>query len=129
MEKYKTLAEMEIMNPAQIERYSVKTIDKTDILRIIYKRKKGSFLPTSKRYRFPRVKKTTIQDSGTRTMDIRWEKTPFLQRAVAELNQIISIELNERKKHETILDEIKRLEEDIKVRVDYIRSLIEEERI
>ena len=126
MAKYKTLAEMEIMNPAQIERYSVKTIDKTDILRIIYKRKKGSFLPTSKRYRFPRIKKTTIQDSGTRNIDIRWEKSSFLQRAVAELDQIISAKFNEEKKRETILDEMKRLEEDIKIRVDYISSLIED---
>lgn len=126
MTKYKTLAEMEIMNPAQIERYSVKTIDETDILRIIYKRKKGSFLPASKRYRFPRIKKTTIQDSGTRNMDIRWEKSSFLQRAVAELDQIISAKFNEKKKRETILDEMKRLEEDIKIRVDYISSLIED---
>jgi len=126
MTKYKTLAEMEIMNPAQIERYSVKTIDETDILRIIYKRKKGSFLPASKRYRFPRIKKTTIQDSGTRNMDIRWEKSSFLQRAVAELDQIISTKFNEKKKRETILDEMKRLEEDIKIRVDYISSLIED---
>ena len=117
---------MKIMNPAQIERYSVQTIDETDILRVIYKRQKGSFLPTSKRYRFPRVKKTTIQDSGTRNMDIRWEKTPFLQRAVAELDQIISDKLNEKKRREIILDEMKRLEEDIQVRADYIRSLIED---
>ena len=49
MPEYKTLGEMKIRNPREIARYSVQTLehpdDHTDVLRIVYKRKKGSLLP------------------------------------------------------------------------------------
>lgn len=129
MSEYKTLEEMKIKNPLQIERYSVQTIERpeehVDVLRIVYKRKKGSFLPESKRFRFPQIKKTTMEDSGRRKIDIRWEKSPFLQKAIAELDQIISTELSKKESIKVILDEMRRLEEDAKIRLDYIRSLVE----
>jgi hypothetical protein len=129
MAKYKTLDEMKIKNPLEITRYSVQTVEHadyhTDVLRIVYKRKKGSFLPHSKRFRFPRIKKTAIQDSGTRKMDIRWEVSPFLQKAVSELDQILSSELTKKENLKIVLDEMRRLEEDAKIRIDYIRSLLE----
>ena len=125
MVKFKTLDEMKIKNPFEIARYSVQSVHNTDVLRIVYKRKKGSFLPHSKRFRFPRIKKTAIQDSGTRKMDIRWEVSPFLQKAVSELDQILSAELTKKENLKIILDEMRRLEEDAKIRIDYIRSLLE----
>lgn len=129
MSEYKTLEEMKIKNPLQIERYSVQTIERpeehVDVLRIVYKRKKGSFLPESKRFRFPQIKKTTMEDSGRRKIDIRWEKSPFLQKAISELDQIISTELSKKESIKVILDEMRRLEEDAKIRLDYIRSLVE----
>jgi len=128
MPEYKTLKEMEINMPAQIDRYSVQTIEHpnehTDVLRIVYKRKKGSLLPESQRFRFPRIKKTSVEDSGTRKMDIRWEVSPFLQKAVSELDQIISTELSRKDTLKLIMDEMRRLEEDAALRMDYIRSLI-----
>ena len=125
MVKFKTLDEMKIKNPFEIARYSVQSVHTTDVLRIVYKRKKGSLLPHSKRFRFPRIKKTAIQDSGTRKMDIRWEVSPFLQKAVSELDQIISAELTKKENLKIIFDEMRRLEEDAKIRIDYIRSLLE----
>ena len=129
MANYKTLGEMKIKNPYEITRYSVQTVEHadyhTDVLRIVYKRKKGSFLPQSKRYRFPRVKKTAIEDSGTRKMDIRWEISPFLQKAISELDQLLSTELSKKENLKIIFDEMKRLEEDARIRLEYIRSLIE----
>ena len=129
MAKYKTLDEMKINNPYEIARYSVQTVEHadyhTDVLRIVYKRKKGSFLPHSKRFRFPRIKKTAIEDSGTRKMDIRWEISPFLQKAISELDQLLSTELSKKENLKIIFDEMKRLEEDARIRLEYIRSLIE----
>ncbi len=131
MTKYQTLGEMKILNPLEIARYSVQTVEHddvhTDVLRIVYKRKKGSFLPESKRFRFPRIKKTSLEDGGRRKIDIRWEVSPFLQKAVSELDQILETDISEQKRRETILDELKRLEEDAAHRIDYIRSLIKEE--
>ena len=130
MPEYKTLKEMKINRPTQIERYSVQTIEHpdehTDVLRVVYKRKKGSFLPESKRFRFPRIKKTSLEDGGTRKMDIRWEVSPFLQKAVSELDQVISTELSKKETIRIILDEMRRLEEDAALRIDYIRSLVKE---
>jgi hypothetical protein len=130
MPEYKTLKEMKINMPAQIDRYSVQTIEHpdehTDVLRVVYKRKKGSLLPESKRFRFPRIKKTAIEDSGTRKMDIRWEVSPFLQKAISELDQLLTTELSKKENKKLILVEMRRLEEDAAHRIDYIRSLIEE---
>ncbi len=129
MLEYKTLKEMKIKRPTQIDRYSVQTIEHTDehldVLRIVYKRKKGSLLPESQRFRFPRIKKTEMQDSGTRKMDIRWEVSPFLQKAVSELDQLLTTELSKEENIKLILEEMRRLEEDAAHRIDYIRSLVE----
>jgi len=129
MHKYKTLLEMKITSPLEITRYSVQTVehadDHTDVLRVVYKRKKGSLLPESKRFRFPRIKKTSIEDSGTRKMDIRWEVSPFLQKAVSELDQILSEKISQEKRREIIMDELKRLEQDAHMRILYISGLIE----
>ncbi len=127
MTEYKTLREMKVKRPDQIDRYSVQSVDNTDVLRIVYKRKKGSFLPESKRFRFPRIKKTAMEDSGRRKIDIRWEVSPFLQKAVSELDHILETEISEKRRREIILDELRLLQEDAAHRIDYIRSLIEEE--
>ncbi len=129
MDKYKTLDEMRIKNPLEIARYSVQTIEHddvhTDVLRIVYKRKKGSLLPQSTRFRFPRIKKTSLEDSGRRKIDIRWEVSPFMQKAISELDQVLSDELSRKENIKIITDEMRRLEEDVKHRIDYIRSLVE----
>ncbi len=129
MPEYKTLKEMKINMPTQIDRYSVQTIEHpdehTDVLRIVYKRKKGSLLPESKRFRFPRIKKTSLEDGGTRKMNMRWEVSPFLQKAISELDQVISTKLSKKENIKLILEEMKRLEEDAAHRIDYIRSLVE----
>ena len=127
MTEYKTLREMKIKRPDQIDRYSVQSVDNTDVLRIVYKRKKGSFLPESKRYRFPRIKKTSLEDGGRRKIDIRWEVSPFLQKAVSELDHLLDAEISEKRRRAIILDELRRLEEDAAHRIDYIRSLIKED--
>ncbi len=130
MPEYKTLGEMKITNPLEIDRYSVQTIEHpdehTDVLRVVYKRKKGSLLPDSKRYRFPRIKKTVVQDGGTRKMDIRWEVSPFLQKAISELDDLISLEFTRKEKIKIIMDEMRRLEDDAAHRLSYIRSIIQE---
>ncbi len=129
MAKYNTLGEMKITNPLEIARYSVQTVEHDDVhidvLRIVYKRKKGSFLPESKRFRFPRIKKTSLEDGGRRKIDTRWEVSPFLQKAVSELDQLLSEDISKKENIKIITDEMRRLEEDAKIRIEYIRSLIE----
>ncbi|MEN8243392.1 MAG: DUF3461 family protein [Thermodesulfobacteriota bacterium] len=129
MTEFKTLGEMKIRNPLEIDRYSVQTIERpdeqVDVLRIVYKRNKGSLLPKSKRFRFQRIKKKPVKESGPGKMGARWEVSPFLRKAVAELDQIFSAEYNKKEKIKIILDEVRRLEEDSKIRLDYIRGLVD----
>jgi len=130
MAEYKSLGEMRIKDPQEIARYSVQTIERSDehidVLRVVYKRKKGSLLPDSKRFRFPRIKKTAIEDSGSRKMNIRWEVSPFLQKAISELDHILSDDFTKKETLRIILDEMRRLEEDAGHRIEYIRGLIKD---
>ena len=120
---------MKIRNTHEIIRYSLQTVERSDeqidVLRIVYKRKKGSLLPKSKRFRFKRIKKKAAKDSSTGKMGTRWEVSPFLQKAVAELDLIFSDDFNKKEIKKIILDEVRRLEEDSKIRIDYIRSLVD----
>jgi hypothetical protein len=64
MSNFPTLTEMGINNPGEIERYSHSTTDHVDVLRVIYRRKKGSLLPTSKRFEFGRSSKTVMAEAA-----------------------------------------------------------------
>ena len=44
---YPQLTAMGILNPLQIDRYQVNSISNFDVLRVIYQRGEGSFLPSS----------------------------------------------------------------------------------
>ena len=125
MTKYKALTEMGIQHPEEIERYALYTVETTDILRIIYKRKKGSILPVSRKYKFERIKKTTMVDSGTRTAAIVYESAPAFRYAVEELDQLIEARAIKQDSRSLIVDEVRLLEEDVASRIDYIKSLIE----
>lgn len=126
MKDYPTLTEMGVTNPQQIERYSLSTSNKIDHLRIIYRRKKGSFLPASKRFEFGRSSKTVVIDSGTRATDIVHEISPFLQRAIVELEDIIDHKKTTLEHAAIIKDEMRRLHEEMNSRLAYIESLIDD---
>ena len=124
--RYPTLTEMGINNPGEIERFSLNTINNTDILRIVYKRKKGSLLPASKRFRFGRASRSVIADSGTRKTEIIHEISPFVQKAVAELEQLLAAKKKGKVQASLVKEELKRLHEDVASRTKYIESLLDE---
>ncbi len=124
MSNYPHLTEMGILNPQEIEKFAVYSTDKLDVLRIIYERKKGSLLPFSKNYKFPRVKKSVLVDSGTRETTIIFESTEAFRNALHELE---ALKVNKSKSEDLaalILAEIRYLEEDIALRTEYIKSLV-----
>ena len=125
MSKYPTLTEMGINNPGEIERFSLNTINNTDIIRIVYKRKKGSLLPASKRFRFGRAAKTIIADSGTRKTEVVYEISPFVRKAVEELDQIVDVKGATVEYAKLVKEEMQRLHEEVASRLAYIESLID----
>jgi hypothetical protein len=126
MKNYPTLTEMGINNPEQIVRFSLSTTNQTDHLRIIYRRKKGSLLPGSKRFDFGRASKTIITDSGTRKTQIVHEISPFVQKAVEELEHIVNGKKSDVEHVTIVKDELKRLHQEMTSRLAYIESLIDD---
>jgi len=116
---------MGVQNPGQIEKFAVYTVGKTDVLRIIYDRKKGSLLPVSRRYKFPQVKKSVMVDSGTRQTQTVYESTPAFREALHELEELKLIREKGLDLAAMIREELKHLEEDIALRTQYIRSLVD----
>ena len=122
--KYPTLTDMGIANPNQIDRYSLQASGDNDVLRIVYKREKGSILPGSKKFKFPRNIRVIEQDGGNKKSETIIEVSPALSRAVTELHQIVNMKHSRSEQKEIINDEIQRLEEEISTRVSHLKSLI-----
>ena len=125
MSEYSRLTEMGIRNPREIEKFAVYTVGNIDVLRIIYDRKPGSLLPVSRRYKFPQVKKSVMVDSGTDQAKVLFESSGPFREALSELEHLRT----EREKGQDIAtlirEEMRHLEEDIALRVQYINSLID----
>ena len=124
MKKYPRLEEMGVNNPQEIEKFLIYTTDDFDILRIIYERKKGSLLPVSKNYKFPRIKKSVMVDSGTRQTEVIFESDPAFREALSELEHIKTVRDQGADLSELIAEEVRLLEEDVALRIDYIKSLV-----
>jgi hypothetical protein len=126
MSNYPKLTEMGIMHPEEIEKFGVYTVGNTDILQVTYNRKKGSLLPVIRRYKFPQVKESVLVDSGTRKTETLFKSTPSFREALHELEQL-KLARDQGKDLKALLqDEIRLLQEDISLRTDYIKSLLEQ---
>ena len=126
MSNYPTLTEMGISNPGEIVRYSLNTVNNIDIVRIIYKRQKGSFRPASKRFEFGRASKTIMADSGTQKSEIIHEISPFVLKAVSELDEILANKQSNVEQAKLVKDELKRLHQEVESRLTYIESLLDD---
>jgi hypothetical protein len=125
MSNFPTLTEMGINNPAEIEHYSLSSNNNVDVLRIIYKRSKGSFLPTSKRFEFGRSSRTIMADSGSQTSEIVHDISPFLRKAIEELDQLIDAKKSNVEQAKLIKVEMQRLHQEFSSRMSHIESLID----
>jgi len=123
MKTYPHLSEMGVLNPQQIDKFSVNSIDYTDVLRISYERPKGSVLPQSRTYKFPRIQKSTVVDSGTGTAGVAMESNPALRAALEELQDILRTKGNNKNVADAILEELRLLEEDVALRREYLKVL------
>ena len=121
MKKYPHLAEMGVENPQQIDNYSVNSIAYTDILRIVYERPKGSLLPASKTFKFPRVQQT-VEDKGQ--PEVTMKSNPAFRSAVSELQEILEAKRKDQDVAAAIVEELRLLEEDIALRSQCIKSLL-----
>lgn len=90
-DSYPALEEMGITRAHQISTYTLRPDGaEKDVLKIRYKRAKGSLLPESRTYKFGRSLKTVIADGGTSRMEHTYEISPFLLKAVSELDTLVT---------------------------------------
>ena len=88
--QWPALTEMGVTRFHEISHYAlIEESSRDDILKIYYKRAKGSLLPYSRKYRFGRSIKTVVEDSGTARMEDTYEISPYLQQAIVELDALI----------------------------------------
>ena len=127
MSDFPTLKEMGINNPQEIDRYSLQTInDNMDILRIVYKRQKGSLLPSSKRFRFGRSERILMGEDDTKSPMVHYEISPFVRKAMSELDKIVQSKRDRNYQLQIIKEEMQRLQEDTTARMSYIQELVDE---
>lgn len=124
MKDYPTLSKMGVLHPKQIVSYSVNSIGYTDVLRIVYERPKGSILPQTRTYKFPRVQKGAPADSGTSGAAAVMESNPALRAAIEELKSLLEKKAKVQNIAHEIIEELRLLEEDIALRSEYIRALV-----
>jgi formate-dependent phosphoribosylglycinamide formyltransferase (GAR transformylase) len=122
MSDYPQLTEMGVLHPEQIDRFMVNSILNLDVLRIIYQRRKGSLLPVSKTFEFPRVQKA-VTDSKGESQTVM-ETDPELRAAVTELKTLLEERQDKRSLAESIEEELQQLEEEIAMRCESIRELV-----
>ena len=121
MADYPRLTELGVLHPQQIGHFSVNSLEFTDHLRLFYDRPKGSLLPASRTYKFPRVQKP-VESSDTGAV---MASNPALLEAVAELETLLGKRGSKEELAGTILKELKQLEEDVAIRSDCIKNLVE----
>lgn len=126
-ESYPFLASMGVKNPEQIENYTVyQSRQDLDILRLIYKRPKGSFLPITRKYKFGRGAKSQTVDSGTRQTVLVYEISPQLINATQELDKITVTTRSRNQVKAHLRSELRRIQNDFKAETDALLVLIDE---
>ena len=125
MSDYPRLTEMGVIHPKQIVHFSVSSIDYNDFLRIVYDRPKGSLLPLSRSYRFPRVQKSHKGEVDARADKVVMESSPAFREAIAELQALMGAKQGKQDIAADLLDELRQLEEDFSMRTEGLKTLIE----
>ncbi|HCH33440.1 MAG TPA: DUF3461 domain-containing protein [Oceanospirillaceae bacterium] len=126
MSQHPTLTEMGITSFEAINKYTLRQEGDFDILKIYYKREKGSFLPRSKKFRFGRATRTVMVDSGRQQWQEVSEISPFLLRALTELNKLAREEKKAIDSKETIEQDLVHLERIMTEKLAEIRAKLEQ---
>lgn len=126
MSQYPTLAEMDINRVDEIRHYSLHQEGHKDVLKIYYKRKKGSFLPERKTFRFGRSGKMLSTGDQGNPMREEYEISPFLLKALGELDSLLKKQDNLVDKKEHILERMEQIEQEVKSAHEEIRALLKE---
>lgn len=124
--KTPNLAEMGVLNPEQIIGYTtVHVTEDMDVLKINYRRPKNSFLPKRRRYEFKRVSKPMPGSELRGTEAIRFDISPILGRAIAELDSLLADDKRMTTTKQNLKDELEELKSDLTGRITHLSEMID----
>ena len=87
---FPTLAEMGVMRVHEISHYTLRENGAgEDVLKLHYRRPKGSILPETRKYTFGRLHRTVVADSGSGRLSAEREVSPRLIEALDELDRLV----------------------------------------
>jgi hypothetical protein len=121
---YPTLSEMGVESPKQIDNYYITSMNLVDVLRVVYDRPKGSFLTSSRTYKFPRAQEVVAGGSADGKETVVMSAHPMLRAAMEELQTILEAKSSKENIAAQILSEIELLEEDIAMRSECLKVLV-----
>jgi hypothetical protein len=89
MSQYPTLKSMGVNSVEDVVKYTIRHEGETDVLKIYYKRAKGSFLSRSKKFSFIRGKRSVpIETRNSKAFEKITSVSPQLAEAIQELDQL-----------------------------------------
>ncbi|TYL46813.1 DUF3461 family protein [Marinomonas sp. IMCC 4694] len=121
---YPTLQSMGITSIQDIEKFTLRYESGHDVLKIYYRREKGSLLPKSKKFKFGRSTKTVLADGGQQTYRQVQEPSLIVLRAMEELEQIVGRQHEVKVTKEDLVNELEHLEKVMTSKISEIRDKI-----
>ncbi len=124
--KTPSLTEMGVLHPEHIIGYTVVHVDEDmDVLKINYQRPKNSFLPKRRRYEFKRISKPMPGSELRGNEAIRYDISPILRRAIAELDSILANDKQMTATKQSLKDELKELGVELNERIAHLSEMID----
>jgi len=121
---YPTLKSMGISSTENIEKFTLRYENSQDVLKVYYRREKGSLLPKSKKFKFGRSTKTVLADGGQQTYRQVQEPSLIVVRAMEELEQIVGKQKEEKVTREELINELEHLEKVMQNKISEIKHKI-----
>lgn len=124
--KTPSLTEMGVLNPGQIAHYTtVHVRQDMDILKIDYRREKGSFLPKHRRYEFKRISKPMPGSELKGADAIRYDISPILSKAIAELDALLANNKQTTATKKSLQGELAELNSEMNARIKHLSKMID----
>ncbi|MFT2110936.1 DUF3461 family protein [Marinomonas sp. 2405UD68-3] len=119
---YPTLDSMGVTSFEDIEKFTLRFENGFDVLKVYYRREKGSLLPKSKKFKFGRSTKTVLTDGGQQTYQQVQEPSLVVLRAVDELGQIVGKQQEDKLTKEDLINEMEHLEKTVHNKLNEIKG-------
>ncbi|MCB5161216.1 DUF3461 family protein [Marinomonas algarum] len=122
---YPTLESMGITSLNDIEKFTLRYEGGHDVLKIYYRREKGSLLPKSKKFKFGRSSKTVLADGGQQTYRQVQEPSLIVLRAMEELEDIVGKQHEAQVTKDDLIKELEHLEKVVNSKISEIKQKID----